>query len=172
MSRHEFLTPDYKVQRSVFGEGENQVVVVVNMGSAKYSVKSRWAGDTVLPPGGFLIEAPTFVAFHALNWNGLAYADAPLFTLRSADGQPLARSRSVRVFHGFGDPRVRLAGGSVHRREGRSGLRCPLGWVEGPGGVRVFRRGGFTPPLGEVNSPATPSNWRTTGILAKSPRFV
>ena len=64
----------------------------------------------MLPPGGFLIEAPTFVAFHALNWNGLAYSDAPLFTLRSADGQPLALSRSVRVFHGFGDSRVRLAG--------------------------------------------------------------
>ena len=110
MSRHEFLTPDYKVQRTVFGEGENQVVVVVNMGSAKYSVKSTLGGNTVLPPGGFLIEAPTFVAFHSLNWNGVAYADAPLFTLRSADGLPLARSRSVRVFHGFGDPRVRLAG--------------------------------------------------------------
>ena len=68
--------------------------------------------EIVLPPGGFLIEATTFVAFHALNWNGLAYPNAPLFTLRSADGQPLARSRRIRVFHGFGDPRVRLAGGT------------------------------------------------------------
>jgi hypothetical protein len=110
MSRHQFLTPDYKVQRSVFGEGAHQVVVTVNMGSAEYSVKSRLGGATVLPSGGFLIEAPTFVAFHARNWNGLAYKDAPLFTLRSVDGQPLEHSRSVRVFHGFGDARVRLAG--------------------------------------------------------------
>lgn len=113
MTRHEFLPPDYKVQRSVFGEGPGQVVVVVNAGSAPYSLKSRLGGECMLPPGGFLIEAPTFVAFHALSWNGLTYTDAPLVTLRSADGQPLARSRRVRVFHGFGDPRVRWAGGTL-----------------------------------------------------------
>jgi hypothetical protein len=112
MSGHQFLSPDFKVQRSVFGEGENQVIVVVNTGAANYSVESRLGGKIVLPPGGFLIEAPTFVAFHAINWNGLAYPNAPLFTLRSADGQPLARSRKIRVFHGFGDPRVRLAEGT------------------------------------------------------------
>jgi hypothetical protein len=110
MSRHEFLTPDYQVQRSVFGERENQVVVVVNAGSAKYSVRSPLGGNVMLPPGGFLIEAPTFVAFHLLNWNGLSYADAPLFTLRSEDGQPLTRSTSVRIFHGFGDTRLKLRG--------------------------------------------------------------
>jgi hypothetical protein len=33
-----------------------------------------------------------------------------LFTLRSADGQPLARSRRIRIFHGFGDPGVKLPG--------------------------------------------------------------
>ena len=112
MTRHEFLPPDYQVQRSVFGEGAGQVVVVVNPGSAPYSFKSRLGGDCVLPPGGFLIEAPTFVAFYATSWNGLTYTDAPLVTLRSADGLPLARSRKVRVFHGFGDPQVRLAGGT------------------------------------------------------------
>ena len=98
------------MQRSVFGEGADQVEVVVNTGAANYSVESRLGGKIVLPPGGLLIEAPTFVAFHALNWNGLAYKDAPLFTLRSADGQPLARSRKIRVFHGFGDARMKLGG--------------------------------------------------------------
>jgi hypothetical protein len=35
--------------------------------------------------------------------------DAPvLFTLRSLDGQPLSRSGRIRVFHGFGDARVKL----------------------------------------------------------------
>jgi hypothetical protein len=113
MTRHEFLPPDYRVERSVFGAGDNQVVVVVNTGSAQYSVESRLGGASVLPPGGFLIEAPTFVAFHALSWNGLAYTDAPMFTLRSADGLPLASSRSIRVFHGFGDPRVKWGGGTL-----------------------------------------------------------
>jgi hypothetical protein len=98
------------VQRAVFGEGDNQVVAVVNAGDARYTVKSRWGGACVLPPGGFLIEGPTFVAFYALTWNGLRYVDAPLFTLRSTDGKPLEHSHRVRVFHGFGDPRVRLAG--------------------------------------------------------------
>jgi hypothetical protein len=108
MTGHKFLPPNYQVQRSVFGEGANQVLVVVNTGSSDYPLESRLGGDCVLPAGGFLIEAPTFVAFHARRWNGLTYADAPLFTLRSTDGEPLARSRSIRVFHGFGDPRVRL----------------------------------------------------------------
>jgi hypothetical protein len=110
MSRHEFLTPDYQVQRSVFGEGENQVVVVVNAGSTKYSVRSPLGGNVILPPAGFLIEGPTFVAFHSLNWNDLSYADAPLFTLRSQDGRPLTRSASVRIFHGFGDRRLKFRG--------------------------------------------------------------
>jgi hypothetical protein len=110
MTGHAFLTPDYKVQRSVFGEGESKVVVTINMGNGQYAVTSRFGGNCVLPAGGFLIEAPTFVAFHAFNWNGLRYTDAPLFTLRSTDGQPLGRSRQVRVFHGFGDPRIRVGG--------------------------------------------------------------
>jgi hypothetical protein len=110
MSEHQFLTPDYQVQRSVFGGGDSQAVVVVNTGSANYSTHSSLGGNIVLPPGGFLIEAPTFLAFHAASWNGLAYRDPPLFTLRSADGQPLARSRRIRIFHGFGDPRVKLPG--------------------------------------------------------------
>jgi hypothetical protein len=113
MTRHEFLPPDYRVERSVFGAGDNQVVVVVNTGSAQYSVQSRLGGNSVLPPAGFLIEAPTFVAFYASSWNGLTYTDAPLVTLRSADGQPLARSRRIRVFHGFGDPRLKWGGGTL-----------------------------------------------------------
>jgi len=110
MTGHQFLTPDFKVQRSIFGEGENQVVATVNMGAADYSVDSRLGGTCVLPPGGFLIEAPTFIAFHARNWNGLTYRDAPLFTLRSMDGLPLSSAHRVRVFHGFGDSRVKLGG--------------------------------------------------------------
>jgi hypothetical protein len=30
--------------------------------------------------------------------------------LRSADGGPLAAARRIRVYHGFGDPEVRIAG--------------------------------------------------------------
>lgn len=98
-TRHEFLTPDHKVQRSVWGEVE----AVVNMSAAPYE-----HDEILLPPFGFLVRSPTFVAFHTANWNGLRYDDPPLFTLRSLDNRPLERSHRIRVFHGFGDPRLRL----------------------------------------------------------------
>jgi hypothetical protein len=108
MTQHEFLTPDRKVQRTVFGEGAEAVEVVVNDGDRTLRHKARLGGTVRLPPQGFVVEAPTFVAFHALNWNGVKYASAPLFTLRSLDGLPLRRSVKVRVFHAFGDSRIKL----------------------------------------------------------------
>lgn len=108
LAEHHFLTPDRKVSRTVFGEGPEKVEVVVNNSSGDFRYNSQMGGAVTLPPYGFLIESPTFVAFHARNWNGLSYEAAPLFTLQSMDGQPLARAARVRVYHGFGDPRVKL----------------------------------------------------------------
>ena len=113
MTRHEFLTPDRRVQRTVFGDGAEAVEVVVNDSDQTIQRKSRMGGAVLLPPGGFLVEAPTFAAFHALDWSGVKYDSAPLVTLRSLDGLPLRRSAKVRVFHAFGDPRIKL-GRSVH----------------------------------------------------------
>lgn len=112
ITRHEFLRSDRRAQRTVFGSGPSAVEAVVN-GSAEELRHSSPAGnEVVLPPYGFLIESPTFVAFHARSWNGLRY-DAPvLFTVRALDGRPLSQSRQVRVFHGFGDPRLRLGSGT------------------------------------------------------------
>lgn len=108
MTRHEFLTPDRKVRRSVFGEGNTAVEVIVNGGAADYRHRTKSYGEVLLPPNGFVIESPTFAAFHALSWNGLRYESPPLFTLRSLDGKAIERSKRVRIFHGFGDPRVKL----------------------------------------------------------------
>ena len=108
MTQHRFLTPDRKVQLSVFGEGAEAVQVVVNASSRDYRCASRDSGTVVLPPYGFLVESPTFVAFHARNWADLSYADPPLFTLRSLDGKPLNHSSQIRLYHGFGDPRIRV----------------------------------------------------------------
>jgi len=112
LTGHRFLTPDLKVQRTIFGEGPEQVEVTVNAGATNFRCMSKSGGDMVLPAYGFLIEAAGFVAFHALTWNGEDYdsASAPLFTLRSLDGKPLHRSDRVRVFHGFGSPRLRWRG--------------------------------------------------------------
>jgi hypothetical protein len=110
MTQHAFLSPDRKVQRSVFGSGADVLETVVNLGSQNFRHTSRLGGEIVLPPGGFLVESDSFVAVHALNWGGLNYAAPPLFTMRSLDGLPLRRSTQVRVFHAFGDPRLSVGG--------------------------------------------------------------
>jgi hypothetical protein len=104
------------VQRTVFGTGPEAIEAVINGGTQNYGCKSKTGGDVLLPPFGFLIESPTFIAFRALSWNKLSYASAPLFTLRSMDGLPLERSAKIRVYHGFGDARLRL-GSTTHTVE-------------------------------------------------------
>ncbi len=108
MSSHRFLTPDRKVQRTVFGEGPGAVEVVVNTGLTNFPLSSKLGGQVLLPPNGFLVESPSLVAFHARNWNGLSYDDPPMFVLRSLDNRPLSSSRQVRVFHAFGDARIHV----------------------------------------------------------------
>ena len=120
LTQRQFLTSDRKVQRTVFGEGADRVEVVVNAGGKNFTHQSRSGGAMILPPYGFLIESPTFVAFHALSWNGLAYPSAPLFTLRSLDGQPLDRSTQIRVYHGFGDGRLKV--GKVTREVAKEAM--------------------------------------------------
>lgn len=107
---HAFLTPDRRVRRSVFGEGEDAWEVVVNGGSTDWRHVSRNGGETVLPPFGFLVDGPAFAAFHARTWGGVVYENPPLFTLTSLEGKPLSSSRRIRVFHGFGDDQIRAAG--------------------------------------------------------------
>jgi hypothetical protein len=41
----------------------------------------------------------------------LRYESPALFTLRSIDGKPLNDSTNVRVYHGFGDARVKIGDG-------------------------------------------------------------
>ncbi len=110
MTRHEFLTPNRAVQRVVFGEGGDALTAIVNGGPADFRTTTRLGGEVVLPPFGFVIESPRFAAFHARSWAGLRYDAAPLFTVRSVDGKPLAESGKIRVFHAFGDARVKIGG--------------------------------------------------------------
>ena len=107
MTQHEFLTPDRKVQRSVFGSSGSAAAVIVNTSTNEFHYKSKFGGEVTLPPYGFVVESPTFVAFHASSWNGLHYDASVLFTLRALNGVPLDRATRVRIFHGFGDTRVK-----------------------------------------------------------------
>ena len=103
MTRHEFVTPDRSVERAVFGKG--LVTVVVNFGPKDYEV-----GDVVLPANGFLIQSDTFRAFCATKIGGRTYDRPAMFTMRSLDSKPLTMSGKVRIFHAFGDPRVKFNG--------------------------------------------------------------
>jgi len=59
---------------------------------------------------GFVVESPELIAFCANLYNGIEYPTPTLFTVRSLDGKPIADSERVRIYHGFGDPRLRVAG--------------------------------------------------------------
>lgn len=109
MTGHEFLTKDRKVQNTTFGQDSEQVSVTVNFGDSDYLCNPGSSHPVSLPPLGFLVESPTFVAFYARNWHGLEYGTTPpLFTLRSLDQQPISKSHKVRIFHAFGDNRIEL----------------------------------------------------------------
>lgn len=110
MTAHEFLSADRKAQHTVFGTGNNTVSVSVNGTTSAITVNSKLGGDTVLPPGGFLVDSPQFVAFYASAFGGEQYSDPPLFTLRSLDNRALERSRKIQVFHGFGASAVPIKG--------------------------------------------------------------
>ena len=109
MTNHRFLTDDGNVEWSQF----NDVQIWVNYGSETYTVppvSSLIGSETVLPQYGCLVVSPTFIAFHASSFGGLDYETPALFTARALDGKPLAESGQIRIYHGFGDSRIRLAG--------------------------------------------------------------
>jgi len=93
MSDHEFLNPERTIQRTTFGKGPDQVIAVVNTGAADFPTKSRFGRNVILPPYGFLIESPTFVAAHVREWNRSTHPEGVMFTLRSQDGKDLRRQK-------------------------------------------------------------------------------
>lgn len=105
MTGHAYLNEDRTAEKVTFADG---TTIVVNRGQADYD-----HDGTLLPNMGFLATAPTFVAFHARRHEEIDYPDAALFTVRSLDGVPIGESRQVRVYHGFGEPAIVLAGRTV-----------------------------------------------------------
>ena len=100
LASHEFLTADRLLQRTRFGE----VTITV-----AYD-KPAEIGHNSVPAHGFIIQSPRFIAFCATRYAGIDYHQPTLFTARSLDGEPIADSRKVRIYHGFGDPRISLFG--------------------------------------------------------------
>lgn len=108
MTAHDFLTPDRAVQRSTFSDGDGKVEAIINKSPQPFVYESKTGGTVILPPLGFLIDSPAYVAFCATEWQGRKYSEPTFFTLRSVDGKALSNSQQVRVFHGFGDPHLRF----------------------------------------------------------------
>jgi hypothetical protein len=99
------------VRKTTFGNG---ATTTVNGSPSEYETTSTLGGPVRLPPYGFLVEAGTFIAFHALSWGGHTYAAPVLFTCTSQDGKTLDESAKVSVFHGFGESELRWRGRTVN----------------------------------------------------------
>ncbi|MCL6628097.1 MAG: hypothetical protein K6U00_00675 [Armatimonadetes bacterium] len=108
---HRFLDSEWTAQEIEFGR---KVYVVINEKAGEVVYQSRYGGKVVLPRFGFLIESPEYIAFHALQWNGLAYKQPVLFTIRSLDGKPIHQSKKVRIYHGFGDSKVKIGDRTIN----------------------------------------------------------
>jgi len=100
LGSHEFLSADRLVQRTRFGD----VAITV-----AYEKPDK-LGEHAVPAYGFIVESPGFIAFCATKYNGITYDTPSLFTVRSLDGKPIAESAKVRIYHGFGDRRIRIFG--------------------------------------------------------------
>jgi hypothetical protein len=84
-------------------------MVTINLGESDYDYPLSSGQRVTLPALGFVVESQRFVAFHSRSWGGLDYGSSPpMFTMRSLDQKPLSESHRVRVYHGFGDERIRL----------------------------------------------------------------
>jgi len=101
-----YLSSDYKITKTVFGK--NEVIAVVNRSNNDFEYICKDGSTALLPPLGFVIESPEFIAFHAKSWNGVNYDKSTLFTIRSLDKKPINKSKKVRVFHGFGDSKIKI----------------------------------------------------------------
>jgi len=106
LTRLEFLTPDRTLRKATYGEGETATTVVANFGPADAEIQSKLGGSVVLPPWGFMVEGPRLVAFYAKAWGGRQYPEGALFVIQPADGKDVNQAARVRVFHGFGDPKI------------------------------------------------------------------
>jgi hypothetical protein len=115
MTSHRFLTTPalvasnqcHALEETIFGD--NAMRIVIN-GSGK---DVQVDGES-LPPFGFIARSPTLLAFHANTWSGVKYPKPAMFVIRSFDERPIETALGVRIFHAFGDPRVRFP--NLHRR--------------------------------------------------------
>jgi hypothetical protein len=110
LTQMEFLTKDFTVRQATYGSGQNATKTIVNFGTTEAQITSKAGGNVALPPFGFVIEGPRFVAFYATRWGGEEYPRGALFTVRAMDNKDLNETGRARIFHGFGTDTIRWKG--------------------------------------------------------------
>lgn len=100
MTDHNFLSEDYMVEESRFG---NKVKVVVN---GKADGTYRIDEDTILSELGFVIDGITVKAYSADRVYGYTFDNPVLAVISALDDKAVNESKHIRVFKGFGDDAV------------------------------------------------------------------
>ncbi len=95
MTDHRFLKPNRHAESTCFGK---DVRITVN-----YDAGDLVLPNAVLPQYGFLIECPTFVAFHARSYHTLRFAQPTMLAVQSLDKESLKSSRKLQMYCAFGD---------------------------------------------------------------------
>ena len=92
--------------------------IIINQNEQPVNVKADGAFDDVVVLGkyDFFVNSPTFMAIHAKTIGNRTEAAPFLFTFRSLDGKPLAESKKIRVFHGFGSSKIKIFGKDIDVR--------------------------------------------------------
>jgi len=126
---HAFLDPHGRVERTAFADPRKpsrKLSVVTNAGSEVFRTD-----DAVLPPFGFVVGSPEFVAFHALQYQGVTYEPSALFCARLVTGTALgAPGSTVRIYHGFGPDTLRLPTRAATALVGEQRVKARKGLVE------------------------------------------
>ncbi|HOS94440.1 MAG TPA: glycoside hydrolase, partial [Armatimonadota bacterium] len=128
---HAFLDAGGRVERTVFADPRKPsrtLTIITNAGTEVFRT-----GDAVLPPFGFVVESPEFVAFHALQYRGVIYEPSALFCARLVTGTAIgAPGSTVRVYHGFGSQTLRLPSRAATAMAGEQRIKTRKGLAEIP----------------------------------------
>ncbi len=97
--RYEFLDEKDLVVSVNF---EGDIEGVVNFGGSHYEYFSPSHGKTLLPPYGFMLSSPGFLAFYAYGINDYKKEKPLLVSVRTLDEKNFKSTKRLKVYHAFG----------------------------------------------------------------------
>lgn len=113
MTGHRFLNDARDAEFTAFDD----MSICTNSGDSVLKVDVEGLqGIVILGKNDFVVNSRTFMAIHAKAIGNRTEAAPFLFTFRSLDGKPLAESKKIRVFHGFGPSKINFFGKDIDVR--------------------------------------------------------